>query len=82
GLEEEKLFRCERNDAFHFNWMLKIDESFQRPFEPTHENMASLQLTRSLPPHELAANLRRAFSGSVAGNVTDNGIRTIEHYGP
>ena len=47
---------------FHFNWMLKIDESFQRPFEPTHENMASLQLSRSLPPHELAANLRRAFS--------------------
>ncbi|HEP8010252.1 TPA: nucleotide 5'-monophosphate nucleosidase PpnN, partial [Pseudomonas aeruginosa] len=63
GLKEVKQFRRERNDAFHFNWMLKIDESFQRPFEPTHENMASLQLSRSLPPHELAANLRRAFSG-------------------
>ena len=69
GLKEVKQFRRERNDAFHFNWMLKIDESFQRPFEPTHENMASLQLSRSLPPHELAANLRRAFSGIVAGNV-------------
>ncbi|HFQ7375012.1 pyrimidine/purine nucleotide monophosphate nucleosidase domain-containing protein, partial [Pseudomonas aeruginosa] len=82
GLKEVKQFRRERNDAFHFNWMLKIDESFQRPFEPTHENMASLQLSRSLPPHELAANLRRAFSGIVAGNVKDNGIRMIEQYGP
>lgn len=82
GLKEVKQFRRERNDAFHFNWMLKIDESFQRPFEPTHENMASLQLSRSLPPHELAANLRRAFSGIVAGNVKDNGIRIIEQYGP
>ena len=31
---------------------------------------------------ELAANLRRAFSGIVAGNVRDNGIRMIEQYGP
>ncbi|HCP54884.1 MAG TPA: LOG family protein, partial [Pseudomonas sp.] len=67
ALKEVKQFRRERNDAFHFNWMLKIDESFQRPFDPTHANMASLQLSHDLPPHELAANLRRAFSGIVAG---------------
>jgi len=29
----------------------------------------------------LAANLRRAFSGIVAGNVKDEGIRAIERYG-
>ena len=33
------------------------------------------------PPHLLAANLRRAFSGVVAGNVKDQGIRAIEQYG-
>ena len=72
----------QRADAFHFNWLLKIEESFQRPFDPTHANMASLQLRRDLPPHELAANLRRAFSGIVAGNVKDKGIRLIEEHGP
>ena len=82
ALKEVKQFRRERNDAFHFNWLLKIEESFQRPFDPTHANMASLQLSRSLPPHELAANLRRAFSGIVAGNVKDKGIRLIEEHGP
>ncbi len=82
GLRKVREFRRERNDAFHFNWLLKIEEGFQRPFDPTHENMASLQLTRAVPAHELAANLRRAFSGIVAGNVKDNGIRRIEEHGP
>ncbi|ARU89463.1 nucleotide 5'-monophosphate nucleosidase PpnN [Pseudomonas sp. M30-35] len=82
GLKAVKQFRRERNDAFHFNWLLKIDEGLQRPFDPTHENMASLQLSRDLPAHELAANLRRAFSGVVAGNVKDKGIRMIEEKGP
>lgn len=82
GLRSVKQFRRERNDAFHFNWLLKIDEGFQHPFDPTHENMASLQLTRDVPPHKLAANLRRAFSGIVAGNVKDQGIRRIEQFGP
>ena len=82
ALKEVKQFRRERNDAFHFNWLLKIEEGFQRPFDPTHANMSALQLSRSLPPHELAANLRRAFSGIVAGNVKDKGIRLIEEHGP
>jgi hypothetical protein len=50
GLKAVKQFRRERNDAFHFNWLLKIDEGFQRPFDPTHENMASLQLSRAAAP--------------------------------
>ncbi|MCY1340195.1 Pyrimidine/purine nucleotide 5'-monophosphate nucleosidase [compost metagenome] len=82
GLKAVKQFRRERNDAFHFNWLLKIDEGFQRPFDPTHENMANLKLSLDLPSHELAANLRRAFSGIVAGNVKDKGIRLIEQHGP
>ncbi|BCA28497.1 nucleotide 5'-monophosphate nucleosidase PpnN [Metapseudomonas otitidis] len=82
GLKEVKQFRRERNDAFHFNWLLKIEERYQHPFDPTHANMAALDLSRDLPPHELAANLRRAFSGIVAGNVKATGIRLIEEHGP
>jgi hypothetical protein len=44
--------------------------------------MAGLTLQRDLPPHVLAANLRRAFSGIVAGNVKEQGIRAIEKFGP
>jgi hypothetical protein len=32
--------------------------------------------------HELAADLRRAFSGIVAGNVKEPGIAAIERHGP
>lgn len=82
GIKAVKQFRREHDDAFHFNWLLKIDESFQHPFEPTHANMASLKLTRQQPVHELAAHLRCAFSGIVSGNVKDKGIRLIEQHGP
>ncbi len=82
GLQSVCQFRRERNDAFHFNWLLKIEETFQHPFDPTHENMAGLELNHQMPKHELAANLRRAFSGIVAGNVKNHGIRRIEQYGP
>ena len=44
--------------------------------------MAALDLSRGQPVHALAANLRRAFSGIVAGNVKENGIRLIEEHGP
>jgi hypothetical protein len=30
----------------------------------------------------LASNLRRVFSGIVGGNVKDEGIKSIEKYGP
>ena len=82
GIKAVRQFRRERNDAFHFNWLLKIDESFQRPFAPTHASMAALDLSRGQPVHALAANLRRAFSGIVAGNVKAHGIRMIEEHGP
>ncbi|WP_068824851.1 nucleotide 5'-monophosphate nucleosidase PpnN [Pseudomonas sp. BMS12] len=82
GMQEVEQYRRDHNDAFHFNWLLKIDEGFQRPFEATHANMAALNLTREQPLHELAANLRRAFSGIVAGNVKAHGIRLIEEHGP
>jgi hypothetical protein len=44
--------------------------------------MARLELHRDQPTHLLAAQLRRAFSGIVSGNVKEEGIRMIEKYGP
>jgi hypothetical protein len=44
--------------------------------------MRSLVLDARQPAHVLAANLRRLFSGIVAGNVKEYGIRAIERFGP
>ena len=44
--------------------------------------MSALDLHREQPVHLLAANLRRAFSGIVAGNVKEEGLREIERHGP
>ncbi|MFT5548473.1 MAG: putative Rossmann-fold nucleotide-binding protein [Candidatus Azotimanducaceae bacterium] len=81
GIEIVRTFRCENNDAFYFNWILKIAAEFQQPFIPTHENVAQLKLDKDQPKHLLAANLRRAFSAIVAGNVKEEGIRAIEKNG-
>jgi hypothetical protein len=43
--------------------------------------MRNLSLHKNQEKHLLAANLRRAFSGVVAGNVKEEGIRAIEKYG-
>jgi pyrimidine/purine-5'-nucleotide nucleosidase len=74
--------RAEANAAYFFNWRLQIPLEFQVPFEATHESMAALPLDRGLAPHELAYNLRRAFSGIVAGNVRAAGIRLVQQKGP
>lgn len=81
GMAQVREFRKQHNDAYYFNWLLKIDTEFQQPFNPTHENMRNLALHADQDKHLLAANLRRAFSGVVAGNVKDEGVRAIEKYG-
>jgi predicted Rossmann-fold nucleotide-binding protein len=75
-------FRKQHNDAFFFNWMLEIDNEFQQPFIPTHKTMSELNLSLDQPVHKLAADLRRAFSGIVAGNVKQDGIEEIIKHGP
>jgi pyrimidine/purine-5'-nucleotide nucleosidase len=82
GMARVKEFRRENGDAWFFNWRLRIEHDFQQPFQATHEAMAALDLDRDQPSHLLAANLRRAFSGIVAGNVKEDGIRRIEEHGP
>ncbi|MCC5881177.1 MAG: LOG family protein [Halomonas sp.] len=82
GIDGVTDFRRAQQDAFHYNWRLTIARNFQETFEPTHAAMAGLALHRNQPVHELAANLRRAFSGIVAGNVKEQGLRAIEAHGP
>jgi len=82
GMEAVREFRRERNDSYNFNWLLSVWPELQRPFEVTHESMRALELHRDQPAHRLAANLRRAFSGIVTGNVKDYGIKAIERDGP
>jgi len=81
GIKQVREYRKEKDDAYYFNWGLTIDREFQRPFVPNHENMRNLELHKNQDRHLLAANLRRAFSGVVAGNVKDDGIRAIEEHG-
>lgn len=82
GIERVRIQRLDTHDAFYFNWALHIERELQVPFEPTHAAMAALNLHRDQPPHRLAADLRRAFSGIVAGNVKEEGMRAIEQHGP
>ncbi|HXY76284.1 MAG TPA: nucleotide 5'-monophosphate nucleosidase PpnN [Steroidobacteraceae bacterium] len=82
GMQAVREFRRERSDSFNFNWLLSVRPEFQKPFEVTHASMRALDLSRDQPPHELAANLRRAFSGIVTGNVKEQGIAAIEREGP
>ncbi|MDH5182162.1 MAG: nucleotide 5'-monophosphate nucleosidase PpnN, partial [Gammaproteobacteria bacterium] len=81
GIQQVRDFRKETGDAYYFNWLLKIDHVFQKPFVPNHENMANLELHTDQETHLLAANLRRMFSGVVAGNVKAEGIHAIEEHG-
>lgn len=82
SMTEVQENRRQSGDAFSFNWSLKIAGDLQHPFDPTHENMANLNLHRNQPAAQLAAALRRAFSGIVAGNVKEYGIHMIEQHGP
>jgi len=82
GLEDVLEFRKEHGDAYYFNWRLKITDQFQRPFVANHESMRQLTIDEDLEPHELAANLRRAFSGIVSGNVREDTAELIERDGP
>ncbi|MGH8078819.1 MAG: nucleotide 5'-monophosphate nucleosidase PpnN, partial [Lysobacter sp.] len=65
GVRKVREHRIAQKDSFYFNWSISVPLEFQRPFVPTHEAMAALDLHHGRKPHELAADLRRAFSGIV-----------------
>lgn len=82
GIELVRRARRSSGDAYNFNWLLRIPPPFQQPFAVSHESLAGLPLSPDLPVHERAANLRRVFSGIVAGNVKEHGIRLVDRHGP
>lgn len=77
-MEKVKENRRHTQDAYSFNWSIHIDEKLQHPFDPTHHNMKNLNLEKNQSPEALAAALRCAFSGIVAGNVKDKAIHEVE----
>lgn len=82
SLTKVQEFRRRHGDAFYFNWRLHVPHEFQRTFEATHGSMAELAVDETAPAHELAAVLRRLFSGIVSGNVREDTIAQIEEQGP
>ena len=81
GLKKVKKFRSNEQISYYFDWELHIDKNYQSPFVPTHKNMANLNLDQNQPVNELAADLRRAFSGIVSGNVKEFGRKQIAKHG-
>ncbi|CCG36903.1 nucleotide 5'-monophosphate nucleosidase PpnN [Xanthomonas citri pv. mangiferaeindicae] len=82
GVHAVRAHRKDQKDSYYFNWSVHIPLEYQQPFEPSHEAMAALDLHHGRPAPALAADLRRAFSGIVAGNVKEDGMRRIEEFGP
>lgn len=82
AVDEVFEFRERNEDAYYFNWRVRLNLELQKPFVASHENMALLRIHRAQPVHQLAAQLRRAFSGIVAGNVKEDGMRRVEEHGP
>lgn len=82
GVNEVRAHRKDQKDSYYFNWSVHIPIEYQQPFEPSHAAMAALDLHHGRPAPALAADLRRAFSGIVAGNVKEGGMRRIEEFGP
>ena len=82
SLSDVRDFRTEHGDAYYFNWRLAIDTEFQKPFKATHDSMSALEIHEDVPRHILAANLRRAFSGIVSGNVREDTAMLIGQRGP
>lgn len=82
GVADVAAQRRANSDAFYYNWSLNIPPEMLVPFDVTHESMAALKLTLDQPVAELAINLRRVFSGIVAGNVKDQGVKLVRERGP
>jgi predicted Rossmann-fold nucleotide-binding protein len=82
AMEQVRAYRYDGKDAFYYNWRLFIEEALQHPFTPSHKAMSELDLSAGQNGYEMAANLRRAFSGIVAGNVKEDGIKSVEKHGP
>lgn len=82
GLKTIYEHRTLIHESYCYNWSLSIPPELQMPFDVNHQTMAALNLCQGQEPYKLAANLRRAFSGIVAGNVKEYGIKMVAEKGP
>jgi len=82
GYQAAAKRRFERQEPMYYHSELVIDGELQRPFEPTHESMAALRLHRDQEPFLLARELRKLFSGIVAGNIKQPTVARIKQFGP
>ena len=80
--QDVKQARRNIGDSYGYNWSLQIPSAMQHPFVPSHENMAGLDLHLEQPIGDLAATLRCAFSGIVAGNIKAEAVQDIAQKGP
>lgn len=74
--------RRQREEPFYYHSELWIDSELKRRFVPTHESMKALRLDRSQGGHLLAMELRRLFSGIVAGNIKEPTVELVRKHGP
>ncbi|MBQ9274356.1 MAG: LOG family protein [Succinivibrio sp.] len=82
SLKTVRDHRTLTHDSYSFNWSLNIPWELQKSGDVTHESMAALNLHREQEPWKLAAALRSAFSGIVAGNVKEKAARLVAERGP
>ena len=82
GMNRVTEQRKSAGEAYHYNWQLHIPFELQQPFEPTHENMSNLNLHAEQPVYRLAAELRKALSGVVSGNVKEQAVAAVATNGP
>ncbi|HYP74627.1 MAG TPA: nucleotide 5'-monophosphate nucleosidase PpnN [Polyangiaceae bacterium] len=82
GYQAAAARRFERQEPMYYHSELVVDGELQRRFEPNHENMASLRLHRAQERFVLARELRKLFSGIVAGNIKQATVARIKQFGP
>ncbi|MFA7552689.1 MAG: nucleotide 5'-monophosphate nucleosidase PpnN [Spongiibacteraceae bacterium] len=82
GVEKVRRHRSKQQESYAFNWQLKLPLALQTPFHPSHDSMYKLQLDLTQPKHILATELRRAFSGIVAGNIKAPCVAAVKKQGP
>ncbi len=82
GIRTVRKFRKARSDAYYFNWSIQVPAALQSRVVPTHESMSGLNLHLDQPAVDLCYEIRRAFSGIVAGTIKEQGQQEVARLGP
>jgi predicted Rossmann-fold nucleotide-binding protein len=82
GYQAAATRRFQRQEPMYYHSELVVDRELQQRFDPTHESMAALRLHRDQEGFALARELRKLFSGIVAGNIKQATVARIKRFGP